>query len=154
MLATTAPRVPYGAPTFMVTAHGVPATFGIDEEMFATWLAVEGDGLGVKLPDPSTDCAGSALSELVYEALSAGVLVGDPGIELNIHDSMTTDEPGYVVRLNNLDGQQLSVSLTRGWHEIHWPPKGLTSSEGARYYLQQVCDVANALLNDLAVTPV
>ncbi|GAB7146075.1 hypothetical protein [Mycobacterium riyadhense] len=150
MLGTTtatAPGVPYGAPAFAVTAHGTPVPFSIDEDAFAAWVADESDELPHQLPDPTDASPGSTLSELVYRALSAGVLVGDPGLELNIHGH--ADEAGYFVRVNNLAGQQLSVGLTRGRHELHWPPKDLAPSEGAHHYLLEVCCNANTLLNDL-----
>ncbi|WP_264068320.1 hypothetical protein [Mycobacterium haemophilum] len=137
-------RVTDDVTAFVVTAKVTRTPFGIDDDVFAAWVGNESDEPGGELPDPSDGCAGSALSDLVYEALSAGVLVGDPAIELNVHDSGA----GYLVRLNNAAGRQQLVGLTRGWHELHWPPKDLTPSEHARYYLQQVCDVANALLND------
>lgn len=148
---TTTPRVPPGAPAFVVTAHGTPVPFSIDEAAFAAWVADESVELPHHLPDPADASPGSALSELVYGALSAGVLVGDPGLELNIHGH--ADEAGYFMRVNNRAGQQLSVGLTRGRHELHWPPKDLTPSEGARHYLLEVCCNVNALLNDLLTAP-
>ena len=146
-IAAHLPRMTVGAPAFMVTAHSAQTAFGIDDDAFADWVDSEGGKLGGKLPDSSDNCAGSALSELVYEALSAGVLVGDSRIELNVYG----DGVGYLLRLNNVAGCQRSVGLTRGWCGIHWPPVGLVYGESARYFLQEICDVANALLDDLSV---
>ncbi|WP_454560849.1 hypothetical protein [Mycobacterium haemophilum] len=144
-IAARQPRITAGAPAFMVTTYSTQMTFDIDDDAFAAWVDNQGEDLGGKLPNSSDDCAGSALSELVYEALSTGVLVGHPAIELNVH----TDGAGYLVRLNNVAGCQPSVGLTRGFHEIHWPPVGLAYDECARYFLQEICKVANALLDDL-----
>jgi hypothetical protein len=130
---------------FVVTPNGTLRAFDIEDDAFAAWVDSGGDELGGELPDSSNDYAGSALSDLVYEALSAGVLSGDPAIELNVHESGA----GYLVRFNNAASGQQLVGLTRGWHELRCPPSGLTPAEEARYYLQQICDVANALLNDL-----
>lgn len=135
------------AASFVVTFSGAPIAFRIDDDAFARWMATEGDELECNLPNPGDDCAGSALSDLVYRALSAGVLVGDPGIELNVHGH--ADGPGYLVRLNALAGRQRLVGLTRGRHELLWPPSPLNVSQGARRYLQEICDVANSLLTDL-----
>ncbi|VBA60409.1 hypothetical protein [Mycobacterium attenuatum] len=143
----TTPRVPYRAPAFVVTAHGTRVPFSIDEDAFSAWVADESDWLPHQLPDPADASPGSTLADLVYEALSSGVLVGDAGLELNIHGDV--DEAGYIMRINNLAGQQLSVALTRGWHELHWPPGGLTPSESARHHLTEVCCNANTLLKDL-----
>ncbi|MCV7342085.1 hypothetical protein [Mycobacterium haemophilum] len=144
---TTMPRVTDDAPGFVVTAEGIRTPFGIDDDAFDRWVAIEGDELGYKLYDLSDDCAGSVLSDLVYGALSAGALVGDPDIELNVH----ADGSGYLVRLNNVTGRQQLVGLTNGRHELRWPPYGLTLSEETRFYLQEVCDIANALLNNLLI---
>ncbi|WP_156166246.1 hypothetical protein [Mycobacterium haemophilum] len=144
-IAARQPRITAGAPAFMVTTYSTQMTFDIDDDAFAAWVDNQGEDLGGKLPNSSDDCAGSALSELVYEALSAGVLVGNPAIELNVH----TDGAGYLVRLNNAAGRQQLLGLTRGHHEIHWPLNGLTHSEEARFHLQEICDIANALLNDV-----
>ena len=130
----------------MVTAHSAQTAFGVDDDAFGGWVSAQGDELEGKLPDPRNSCAGSALSDLVYEALSAGVLVGDPRLELNVH----SDGVGYLLRLNNATGCQQSVGLIRGWREIHWPPAGLAYDESARYYLQEICNVADALLDDLS----
>ncbi|WP_136623190.1 hypothetical protein [Mycobacterium attenuatum] len=127
--------------------------FSIDENAFAAWVADESDELPHHLPDPTDTSARSTSSELVHRALSAGALIGDPGLELNIHDATIAEETGYVVRLNNRAGSQLSVGLTRGWNELRWPPKDFTVSDEVRYCLQQICDTANALLNDILVVP-
>lgn len=137
--------VAVGPPAFSVTAHGSPMTFDIDDDAFATWVADEGDGLTQRLPPSGTETPGSTLSDLVYAALSAGALVGDPGLELNVHG----DGVGYLLRLNNAGGRQQLVGLTRGWHELERPPEDLSPSERARYCLQQICDIANTLLSDL-----
>ncbi|WP_454561772.1 hypothetical protein [Mycobacterium haemophilum] len=152
MLDTTAaPRGNDGVPAFVITANGTRVRFGIDDDAFTAWIAGEGDELARHLPTLGDASPGSTLSDLVYRALSADVLVGDPGIELNIHGH--DDGAGYFLRLNNRGGRQLLVGLTRGRHELSWLPKDLTPSEGARRYLQEICDVANALLNDLLVAP-
>ncbi|MCV7339887.1 hypothetical protein MHAE_05432 [Mycobacterium haemophilum DSM 44634] len=135
------------AASFAITVNGTPIAFRIDDDAFTRWMAAEGDGLERDLPNPADDCAGSALSDLVYRALSAGVLVGDPGIELNVHGH--TDGAGYLVRLNAVAGHQRLVGLTRGRHELLWPPNDLSPSQDAYRYLQEICDVANSLLNDL-----
>ncbi|WP_243633024.1 hypothetical protein [Mycobacterium uberis] len=145
-IAARQPCIAADTPAFMITVYGTQARFGIDDDAFAAWVDSEGEELRGKLPNSSDDCAGSALSELVYEALSAGVLVGNPTIELNVH----SDGVGYLLRLNNVAGRQQSVGLTRGWHEIHWPPVGLAYDESARFHLQEICDVANVLLDDLS----
>jgi hypothetical protein len=134
-------------PAFVVTANSTLRAFGLDDDAFSAWVADEGDELARYLPAPGDASSGLALSELAYRALSAHVLVGDPGIELNIHGH--ADGAGYFVRLNNRAGRQLLVGLTRGRYELRWLPNDLTPSEGARRYLQEVCDVANALLDDL-----
>ena len=138
-------RVADGAPAFVANAHGACTRFYVDDDAFHRWVADDGDELGDKLPDPSDDGAGSVLSDLVYEALSVGVLVGDPSLELNVHG----DGVGYLVRLNNVTGRQQSVGLTRGRQELLWPLNELSPCDGTRGYLQQVCDVANSILNDL-----
>ncbi|WP_197079889.1 hypothetical protein [Mycobacterium haemophilum] len=143
-IAAHLPYIAVGAQAFMVTAHRTQTAFGIDDDAFAAWVDSKGEELGGKLLDLGDNCAGLALSELVYEALSAGVLVGDPRIELNVHGN------GYLLRLNNVVGCQRSMGLTRGWREIRWSPVGLVYDESARYYRQEICDVANALLDDLS----
>ncbi|VBA62407.1 hypothetical protein [Mycobacterium attenuatum] len=150
MLKTTALHAD-PAPVFVVAVNCTCTPFSIDDDAFTGWLVAEGDELERSLPARSAEAPGQALSDLVYEALSAAVLVGDPGIELNVHGCLTK-ETGYVVRLNNCGGHQQPVGLTRGWHELRWPPNDLTPSEELRCYLQQICDVANTLLNDLPVT--
>lgn len=147
--STTAPCGDGGAPAFVVTVNGTVGRFGIDDEAFARWVATEGDQLACCLPAAGDTSPGLTLSELVYRALSAHVLVGDPDIELNIHDH--ADGTGFFVRLNNRGGRQSLVGLTRGRHEIRWPPNGLTPGESARYHLMEVCCIANALLADLLV---
>ncbi|VBA36556.1 hypothetical protein [Mycobacterium attenuatum] len=147
--AFTTPLVPHGVAAFVVAARGIPMHFSIDEDAFEAWVANEGDDLPRHLPGPVDACPGSILPELVYGALSAGVLVGDPRIELNVHDATTAGEPGYVVRLNNRAGQQLSLGLASGWHGLYWPPKELTPRASARYYLLEVCYNANKLLDGL-----
>lgn len=137
-------------PAFVVTANGTCTKFYIDDDAFAGWVADDSDEWEAKLLDPSNDSVGSSLSDLAYEALSAGVLVGDPSLELNVH----SDGVGYLVRLNNVAGRQRSVGLTRGLHQLLWPLNELPACASIRRYLQQVCDVANALLNDLLVAAV
>lgn len=134
-------------PAFVVTANGIGAPFGIDDDAFARWVAIKGDELARYLPDPGDVSPGSTLSELVYQALSAHVIVTAPGIELNIYGHV--DGAGFFVRLNNRTGHQKLVGLTRGRHELCWPPNGLTLIEGIRRHLQEVCWIANALLADL-----
>jgi hypothetical protein len=148
---TTTPPVTGGAPAFVVTAHGTRTTFHINDDAFESWVAAEGDELVRYVPALRDTSPGSTLSDLVYRALSAHVLVGDPGIELNVHGQ--ADGAGYFVRLNNLSGDQLRVGLTRGRHELRWPPIDHLPGEKARRYLQEVCDVANALLDDLPIAP-
>lgn len=140
------------APAFVISANGVRTRFGIDDDAFAAWVAAEGDELARYLPALDDVSPGSTLSDLVYRALSAEVLIGDPGIELNIHGH--ADGAGYFLRINNLAGRQVLVGLSRGRHELGWPPNDLTPSEGARRYLQEVCDAANTLLDELFVAPV
>ncbi|WP_133056389.1 hypothetical protein [Mycobacterium decipiens] len=147
----TAPRVAAGAPAFVVIANGAPRAFSIDDDAFAGWLAVEGDELQHIFRARSNRTPGQIVSDLAYRALSAAVLVGDPRIELNVHGCVT-EETGYVVRLNNRGGHQQLVGLVRGWHELRWPPSDLTLSEEVRCYLQQICDVANTILNDVRPT--
>lgn len=149
---TTVHRAADDAPAFVISVNGIRTRFGIDDDAFAAWVDAEGDELAHHLPDPGDASPGSTLSDLVYRALSADVLVGDPGIELNIHGH--ADGAGYFLRLNNLAGRQLLVGLTRGRHELSWAPNDLTPSEGARRYLEDVCDVANTLLNDLLVASI
>ncbi|MCV7339396.1 hypothetical protein [Mycobacterium haemophilum] len=148
--ATTATHAADGAPAFVITAKGALRRFGIDDDAFAAWVAAEDDELAHYLPAPGFAPSGSTLSELVYRALSAHVVVGDPGIELNIHDH--ADGARYLVRLNNRVGRQPLVGLTRGCHELRWPPNDLTPSDEARHYLQEVCRIANALLADLPIS--
>lgn len=144
---TTPPHAADGAPAFMVTVNGTRMPFRIDDYAFARWVIFEGEELEHTHPNPSDDSPGSALSDLVYRALSAGVLVGDPGIELNVHSH--ADGAGYFVRLNNHSGHQQLVGLTKGRHELNWPPSNLTINEITRHYLQQICDIANTLLDSL-----
>lgn len=147
--STTAPGGDGGAPAFVVTVNGTVPRFGIDEEAFARWVAAEGDQLARCLPTAGDASPGLTVSELVYRALSAHVLVGDPDIELNIHDH--ADGTGFFVRLNNRSGRQILVGLARGRHEIRWPLNDLTHDESARFHLMEVCCIANALLADLLV---
>lgn len=137
---------------FVVTAYRPLKAFSIDNTAFAAWAAAEGDGLARCLPDPGDASPGSTLAELVYRALSAYVLVGDPSVELNVHG--LADEAGFSVRLNNRTGLQALVGLTRGHHELHWPPSHLTPSQSAYYCLLGVCCIANALLADLPTAAV
>ncbi|WP_454560903.1 hypothetical protein [Mycobacterium haemophilum] len=155
MLDTATATAPYVAdkPVFVVAVTGIHTPFSIDDAEFARWVVTEGDELARNLPDPGDEDPGLTLSDLIYQAQSAGVLVGDPAIELNIHSAVAADDPGYFVRLNNFSGCQRIVGLTRGWHELHWPPNALTPSGRARYHLQEICDVANALLYDLPAAP-
>lgn len=145
------PALNTSKPAFVVLANGTPTTFCIDDEAFACWTAVEGDESVRGHIGSSDDSPGSALSDLVYRALSAGVLVGDPGIELNIHSH--TDGTGYFLRLNNVAGAQRMIGLTRGRHEALRPLNDLPLSEHARRYLQEICDVANTLLDSLPSAP-
>lgn len=142
---TTALRTAGGA--FVIAANGTLKAFSINDDAFAAWIANEGDELARHLPTLGDACPGSTLANLVYRALSAHVLMGDPGIEVNIHG--LADGAGYFVRLNNRTGRQILVGLTRGWHELPWQPNDLTPGEGARHYLLQVCCIANSLLADL-----
>lgn len=148
--SATALGAVHDVPAFVVTANDHLERFGIDEEAFALWFEGEGAELASCLPAPGDALRGSAVSELVYGALSAHVLVGDPDIELNIHDH--ADRGGYFVRLNNRVGRQRLVGLTRGRDELPWPSRNFTSSEIARRYLLEVCCIANTLLADLVVT--
>lgn len=147
----TVPRTVSNAPAFVVTANGTPQEFGIDEDAFTDWLAVESEELERNLPAKGHEAPGRALAELVHWALSAAVLMGDPNIELNVHGCVA-DATGYVMRLNNRTGHQRPVGLTRGRHEVRWPPSDLTLGEKIYCYLQQICDIANALLKDLPST--
>ncbi|MEE6179663.1 hypothetical protein [Mycobacterium sp. 050134] len=149
MLDTTAHHV--AEPAFVVAASSTHTPFSIDNDAFAGWLATGGDQLQRNLPAPSNEAPGQTLSELAYRALRAAVLVGDPGIELNVHGCVAIGT-GYVVRLNNLAGSQQLVGITRGSHEPRWPANNPPAGEKARCYLQQICEVANALLNDLLTT--
>lgn len=149
---TTAPRGHGGAPTYLVTANGAPMPFGIDDGAFTAWVLAEGNELVHHLPNPADASPGSTLADLIYRALSARVITGDPGIEVNIHGH--ADGAGYFIRLNNRAGRQLLVGLTRGRHELNWPPSNLTPIEGARRYLLEVCCIVNALLTDLSTAPV
>lgn len=142
---TTALRTADGA--FVIAANGTLKAFSINDHTFAAWIADKGDELARHLPTLGDACPGSTLANLVYQALSAHVLIGDPGIELNIHG--LAEGAGYFVRLNNRAGRQNSVGLTRGWHELHRPPNDLTPGDRARHYLLQVCCIANSLLADL-----
>lgn len=148
--AATAPLAADGAPAFVVTASDTLKEFGIDNDTFAVWVDAEGDELARHLPASDDASPGSTLSELVYRALSAHVLVGDPRIELNIHGH--ADRAGYSVRLNNCTGRQLLVGLTRGRHELRWPPNNRTPSEDAHHHLHEICCIANALLADFLAT--
>jgi hypothetical protein len=138
-------------PAFVVTANGTLSGFRVDNDAFAVWVAAEGDELVRYVPALRDTSPGSTLSDLVYRALSAHVLVGDPGIELNIHGQ--ADGAGYFVRLNNLSGGQLRVGLTRGRHELRWPPIDHLPSEKARHYLHEVCCIVNSLIADLLTRP-
>lgn len=149
--SATAPHAVDNAPAFVVTANGTPQEFDIDEDAFTDWLVAEGEELERNLPARGHQAPGQALAELVHWALSAAVLMGDPNIELNVHGCVT-DVTGYVMRLNNRTGNQRLVGLTRGRHEVRWPPSDLTLGEKIHCYLQQICDVANTLLKDLPPT--
>lgn len=149
MLNATTPYTT-NEPAFTVIANGTRTPFGIDDDAFARWVSAEGNELGRNLPAPDTACPGSILSDLVYQALSAHVIVGDSGIELNVHGD--TDEVGYLLRLNNIAGPQQLVGLTQGRHELPWPPNKLSPSQDARRYLQEICCIANRLLGDLLQT--
>lgn len=142
---TTAPQNSDPATAFVVIAQSPGTPFYLDAAALDYWVADEGDELVRCLPSPGDACPGSALADLVYGALSAGVLVGDPRLELNVHN----DGAGYLVRLNNVAGRQIPVGLTRGRHELRWPANDLTPNESARHYLQEVCCIVNTLLADL-----
>lgn len=144
---STSPYVADDTPVFAVTTNGLPIAFHIDDNAFGRWVAAEGDELKRRLPHPHDDSPSSTLSDLVYRALSAGVIVGGHGLELNVHSH--ADGAGYFLRLNNIAGPQRLVGLTRGRHELPWPPKDLTSSEKARYHLKEICCIANMLLGSL-----
>lgn len=146
MLDTATARRGAGS-AFVVTARRPFKAFGIDNAAFAAWVAAEGDELARCLPDPGDASPGSTLADLVYRALSAHMLIGDPDVELNVHG--LADGAGYCVRLNNRTGLQALVGLTRGHHELHWPPSYLTPRQSAHHYLLGVCGIANALLADL-----
>lgn len=147
MLDSVVPRGCSSMPAYWVMVNGTLTAFSVDGDAFAEWAAAEGNELAYHLPDSADASPGLTLSELVYRALSAGVITGDSGIELNIHGH--ADGAGFSVRLNNRVGRQIFVGLTRGRHELGWPPNGLAPSECARYYLQEICCIANSLLADL-----
>lgn len=82
--------------SFAITVNGTSTAFRIDDA-FTCWMYSKGDRLEHNLPNSGWDCARSALSDLVYRALSAGMVVDDTGMKFNVHGH--TDGAGFLIRI-------------------------------------------------------
>ncbi|KJX74742.1 hypothetical protein [Mycobacterium lepromatosis] len=81
MLKTT--NIVDSAASFAITVNGTPTVFRIDNA-FTRWMSSKGDGLEHNLPALARTVPGQPLPDLVYRALSVGMLVDDAGIEFNV----------------------------------------------------------------------
>lgn len=82
-------------------------------------------------------------------AADAGVLRGDPAVELWVHGSDDPNGSGFYVILGNKGGAQNGLRLTSGWIELWWHDEYADSASRALDYLQTICTHADALLDKL-----
>lgn len=147
-------REPNRAPgAFVVTAARRPVSFRIDEEAFKRWCADYGDDLDCIIPDVVVEDAGAALSRMVYEAWESGVIVGNPDLRLDVNGDDDTDGPGFYVLLHNAEPGAQRLWLTSGWTELRRSPEGITPADTARHYLDEVCALANGIVDAIEVAP-
>ncbi|WP_157777882.1 hypothetical protein [Nocardia terpenica] len=126
--------------------HAAPAHFAVDEHALATWVDEHHDDLDGCVPDDMHEAPGTAVADLVSNAVAAGVLVGDPDLELQVNGDDDWDGSGFYVILHNRHGRQRMVGLTAGWTEFDFPDERLPLMDGIRDCLGQVVSAANSLL--------
>ena len=135
---------------FVVTAAGRPERYRIDEAAFEKWCAGHGEDLDCEIPDLLVEYAGAALSRLAYSALEAEVIVGSPDLRLDVNGDDDSDGPGFYVLLHNADLRTQRIWLTSNWNEVGRTPEGIAAAEAARYYLDEICAIANGIIATMA----
>ncbi|MFV8161121.1 hypothetical protein ACNQVK_03115 [Mycobacterium sp. 134] len=131
--------------------------FRIIDQAFSKWVEDLGEELESELPNPAEFGAGVELARLVTSAQEAGVLDGDPrlNIAVNGDDEYGPDGvDGYYVLVDNKSAGYPKTSLTSGWREVCGPLEGTPPCEAARFYLDMVCDEANTVLQSPVCAPV
>lgn len=131
--------------------------FRIIDEAFSKWVEDLGEDLESDLPNPAEFGAGVELARLVTSAQEAGVLAGDPrlNVAVNGDDEYGPDGvDGYYVLVDNQSAGYPKTSLTSGWKEVCGPIEGTAASDAARFYLDMVCDEANTVLQSPVCAPV
>ncbi|WP_236714195.1 hypothetical protein [Mycobacterium pseudoshottsii] len=139
-------------PAFAVAAAESLGMFDIDIVAFDRWVSDKGEELEFDVPDRDQQHPAAALSNLVREALEAGVVTADWRVELTVCDDDEWECSGYSVVIRNRGGEQRELGLTGRWNELRWPDDATLAREAAHEYLQDVCCEANALLRVAALT--
>ncbi|MBS9534082.1 hypothetical protein KIH27_10850 [Mycobacterium sp. M1] len=157
-----------GSTVFTVTAGRRPLTYRVDDDAFKHWFAgraaqaeaaddtdgPDADEPGVPdwLPDWMEYGAGARMAQLALDAWRAGVLGGDPDVQLTVCGDDDGETSGFYVILNNRAGAQTALGLTSGWQELlHLDD--LSPRQRARAHLEEICAIANFTLAKLQVSP-
>ncbi|GAT02512.1 hypothetical protein [Mycolicibacterium fortuitum] len=142
------------APGFTVSLNATQATpFRIDAAAFGRWSEAKREELECEIPTRADPRAGEMLAALLNDARNAGVIVGANAIELNVHGDDDEEASGFYVVLNNTSGNQRLIGLTSGWTEVLRIEEVIDAAACAREHLDEVCRVANNVLEALETTP-
>lgn len=140
------------APAFTVTLTATQVTlFSINEEAFDRWCAAKADELECDVPKWTDPGAGSALSDLIHDALHAGVIIGDPSFDLQVNGDDDAEVSGFYAVLKNAAGDQRLIGLTSGWTEVLRVDDGTDARQSAHEHLDEICNVANSVLRAIGV---
>lgn len=125
----------------------------IDDAALVRWCEDKGDDLDCEVPDWVVEDAGAALSRMFYDARQAGVVIGDPDLQLDVDGHDDADGPGWYVLLRSRYAQPSGIWLTSGWCELEPVPDtvGPEPSDAARFYLDEICTRANRVLDAMIV---
>ncbi|MFN6548179.1 hypothetical protein [Mycolicibacterium nivoides] len=142
------------APAFTVSHNAAQTTlFSIDATAFDRWSEAKGEELECMIPTRTDPHAAERLVELLNDAKNTGVIVGDKALELNVHWDDEEDVSGFYVVLNNTSGSQRLIGLTSGWTEVLRIETVTDAAACARDHLDEVCRVANTVLETLKTAP-
>ena len=138
-------------PAYVITALGAPVTaFSIDGAGFDAWATARGDELEAEVPARYESTPAATLEQLVYEARTAGFLISDPRLQLELGVDDSDDSCGFYLFLLNRGGTQREVRLASRWIQLWFPNDEPTDTSTARdhalAYLSDICLEANALL--------
>ncbi|WP_063043931.1 hypothetical protein [Nocardia pseudovaccinii] len=139
--------------TAFAIAHHDPAPFALDEPAFGRWIAAEGDQIAGNIASSHDEEPASDLVALVDAAHNAGVLTGDPRLELLIDHDNAPRHPGFTLLLRNHCGEQENVAVTTGFTELTYIDPALSTAAAARWHLEHVITVANSLLHQITGQP-